>query len=123
MAINTRQEEVKKGLYPPLILYPEGGTTNNTELLKFKGGAFRGLHSVQPITLKYYSPYMTPSHDVMNVFSHILLMCCQPFTIITVQELPVFEPNDYFFKHHMQEGEIKWVTYMRVIREIMADAL
>lgn len=44
--INRRQEEVKKGLYPPIILYPEGGTTNNTELLQFKGGAFRGLHSI-----------------------------------------------------------------------------
>jgi hypothetical protein len=66
---------------------------------------------------------MTPSHDIMNVFSHMLLIACQPYTIVTVKELPVFEPNDYFFKHHMKEGEIKWVTYMRVIREIMADAL
>lgn len=98
--INKRQEEVKMGLYPPIILYPEGGTTNNTELLKFKGGAFRGLHSIQPILLKYYSPYMSPSHDIMNVGSHILLIGAQPYTILTVKELPVFEPNEYFFKKH-----------------------
>jgi hypothetical protein len=40
-----------------------------------------------------------------------------------VKEMPVFKPNDYFFKHHQQTGEEKWMTYMRVIREIMGEQL
>ena len=32
--------------YDPLIIYPEGGTTNGTHLLKFKSGAFFGLKSI-----------------------------------------------------------------------------
>ena len=35
----------------------------------------------------------------------------------------MFEPNEYFFKHHVQEGEEKWQAYMRVIRQIMAETL
>ena len=38
-------------------------------------------------------------------------------------ELPVFEPNEYFFTHHVKEGEEKWVAYMRTIRQIMAETL
>jgi hypothetical protein len=38
-----------------------------------------------------------------------------------VIELPVFEPNDYFWKHHWQEGkEEKWEAFARVVRQIMA---
>jgi hypothetical protein len=35
-------------------------------------------------------------------------------------ELPVFKPNDYFFKHHQREKEEKWETFARVTRELMA---
>lgn len=35
--------------------------------------------------------------------------------------MPVFEPNDYFFEHHQRDGEEKWQTYARVIRDIMAE--
>ena len=36
--------------------------------------------------------------------------------------LPTFKPNEYFFKNHQREGEEKWETYMRVIRDIMSEA-
>ena len=42
---------------------------------------------------------------------------------MTVKQLPTFTPNDYFFKNHQKSGEEKWATYMRVMREIMADSL
>ena len=42
--------------------------------------------------------------------------CVQTFT-----ELPVFEPNDYFWEHHWDGKEEKWLTYANVIREIIAD--
>ena len=36
--------------------------------------------------------------------------------------MPNFEPNEYFWKHHWQEGkEEKWETFARVVREIMCD--
>lgn len=39
----------------------------------------------------------------------------------TVKELPVFKPNEYFFKHHLKEGEEKWLCYTRTIRQIMSE--
>jgi hypothetical protein len=53
----------------------------------------------------------------------VILTTCQPYVTADIQELPVFKPNEYFFKNHQQPGEERWVTYMRVIREIMADSL
>ena len=35
---------------------------------------------------------------------------------IRANYLPVFEPNDYFWKHHWQEGkEEKWQAYARAL--------
>ena len=45
-AIGERQKKCEQGLYPPLLIYPEGGTTNGSALIKFAKGAFQGLHSL-----------------------------------------------------------------------------
>jgi hypothetical protein len=38
----------------------------------------------------------------------------------TLYELPVFAPNEFFWKNHVQQGEERWEAYARVIREIIA---
>jgi len=48
-----------------------------------------------------------------------------PFHTYTVNFLPVFEPNEYFWKHHWEPNQekekTKHKTYARVIREIMIN--
>ena len=44
--IKERQEQIDQGMYPPLIFYAEGGTSNGNQLLQFKKGAFFALKSV-----------------------------------------------------------------------------
>jgi 1-acyl-sn-glycerol-3-phosphate acyltransferase len=44
--IAKRQEQCEQGLYPPLIIFPEGGTTNGTSIISFKKGAFASLRSI-----------------------------------------------------------------------------
>lgn len=39
----------------PLLVYPEGATTNNKSIIEFKRGAFSSLSSIMPICLKYKS--------------------------------------------------------------------
>ena len=46
---------MEQGLYPKLIIYAEGGTTNGTHIVKFKKGAFHGLNSVTPKVIEYNS--------------------------------------------------------------------
>jgi hypothetical protein len=37
--------------------------------------------------------------------------------------LPVFEPNDFFWKNHWQEGkEEKWEAFARAVQTVMAEA-
>ena len=44
------------------------------------------------------------------------------FVTISMQELPVFTPNEYFWKNHWNQGqEEKWVAYARAIRAIIAE--
>lgn len=63
------------------------------------------------------------AHDVLDVFAHMILICSQPYTTCTVKELPVFIPNEWFFQKYQKSGEERWETYMRIIREIMAENL
>ena len=43
------------------------------------------------------------------------------YITVNVDVLPVFLPNDYFWKNHWHEGkEEKWQAFARVIRDIMA---
>ena len=43
------------------------------------------------------------------------------YIIVNVDVLPVFLPNDYFWKHHWREGkEEKWQAFARVVRDIIA---
>ena len=53
----------------------------------------------------------------------MILAGCQPYATCTVKELPVFEPNQWFFDHFKEGNEEQWETYMRVVREIMGEHL
>jgi len=44
--ILTRQKQVVKGEVPPLMIFPEGCSTNGKSLIKFKKGAFASLMPV-----------------------------------------------------------------------------
>ena len=104
---------------PPLIIYPEGGTTNGTALLKFKRGAFTGLNSIKPLWIKYEGDNCDMEGCLIDFASNQIINCSNFWCKIHVTELPVFEPNDYFFEHHQKKDEEKWQTYARVIRDLM----
>jgi 1-acyl-sn-glycerol-3-phosphate acyltransferase len=51
----------------PLLIFAEGGTTNNTALLKFKKGAFVGEKRIKPIILDYSVGTMHPAYDIIEI--------------------------------------------------------
>lgn len=59
--------------------------------------------------------------DAISFLSYIQVMLHCLFTIYTVYEMPVFAPNDYFWKHHWDGKEEKWVAYSRAVRQIMIE--
>lgn len=114
----------EKGLVPPLIIYPEGCTSNGDYLLQFKKGAFVGESSIQPLAFKYHSPYINASHDVMGMFEHFFLCAMTPYITLQIKEFPVFRPNEYFWKHHYdpKSGLQRWEVYAQTIRGIIQSA-
>lgn len=108
----------------PLGIYPEGATTNGTSLLQFKRGAFMSLRKVKPHVSQFWTlTGARPTHgDATSLLSYIAVLFYCVVTCFTVQELPVFEPNEFFWKNHWQKDkEQKWECYARVMRKIMAD--
>ena len=122
--ITKRQEQIEQGLYPPLIIYAEGGTSNGRQLLQFKKGGFFSLKAVRPQIIKYDHCSMDIENSIMKIqaISSFFSLChYSRKNQVHVYKMPVFEPNAYFFEHHQRKDEEKWQTYARVIRDIMAD--
>ena len=118
--IDERQKLAEKGIYPPLIIHPEGGTSNGKFLLKFKIGAFAGLNSVQPVILKYDSSSSDVEGCIIPVYANMMLQGANTFVSLKIIELPIFKPNEFFFNKFCKEGEEKWECYARVVRDIMS---
>lgn len=108
------------------MIYPEGATTNNQNLIQFKKGPFRGLNSVQPLALKYWSLNgISPQNDTISPLNHLYFCMLSSFTTLHMKIYPVFKPNDYFWQNHFDEssGQSKWDTFMKILREeIMAKS-
>ena len=105
------------------MIYPEGATTNGEALVYFNKGAFASLRPVQPIVLKYWTlGKIKASQDVLGISNHLNVIGLALAITLRVIELPVFAPNEYFWKHHWQQGkEEKWEAFARVTRQIMAE--
>jgi lysophosphatidylcholine acyltransferase/lyso-PAF acetyltransferase len=54
--VRQRMQEMAAGQLPharPLLLFPEGTTTNGRHLLPFKTGAFLAGQPLQPVVIRY----------------------------------------------------------------------
>lgn len=91
-------EETDK--YDPIIIFPEGGTTNGKYLINFKRGAFMGLGAVFPKIHKQHSMFQSPSSGILEGLPQYLMGATIPFSWLEIIWLPVFKPNDYFFEKH-----------------------
>jgi len=52
--------------------------------------------------------------------AYLNIFCLSGFSIVTYEEMPDFKPNEYFWKHHWDGKEEKWVAYARAVRELMS---
>ena len=121
-ALQERQRRAELGEVPPISLYPEGATTNGTGLINFKKGAFASLHPVKPFCIKYWSLRGQLNHgDASHYHYWIFIAFNTILSTLTYSELPFFTPNEYFWQHHWDGKEEKWVAYARVVRKIIAE--
>ena len=79
-------------------------------MIKFKKGAFVSLKAVKPFSAKSWAPFGLSPNDGggMNLVSIMCRLASVPGWTYTLYEMPVFEPNDYFWKNHWDGKEEKW---------------
>jgi hypothetical protein len=105
--IMERQRLASLGETEELCIHAEGGTTNG-HLIQFKKGAFAALLPIRPKAVRYIYPTISPSSGVLDGIVHHVLVCGCLWSRVEVDEMPVFRPNDFFWKNHQKEGEEKW---------------
>ena len=92
--VKARMESSQRSGERPLLLFPEGTTTNGRFLLPFKSGAFLAGQPVQPVIIQYGGRGMSPSWESMVIKRHIVLLLCQLVHSVTCFTLPCYIPND-----------------------------
>ena len=106
-------------------MFVEGCTTNGRYLIKFKKGAFASLKPVKPYINR--SQALVGDSTRGNLMSIWLWSFLVPFmNVLTWSEcleMPVFAPNDYFWKHHWdgKDPEARWEVFANAVREAMAE--
>lgn len=76
--------------------------------------------SIWPKIIKYDASLIAPNSGLTHTVGQNLLVGMVPWTTPIRIELPIFRPNQYFWDKHVEEGEERWFTYRRVMRDIMS---
>lgn len=80
--------------YPPIVVFPEGTTSNNKYIMPFKTGAFVGGHCVKPVVIKYPFKNFSPAWESCKLPYHALRMFLQIYNECEIYWLPVYVPNE-----------------------------
>lgn len=105
-----RQIKAERNEASPLLIFAEGATTNGTALIEFKKGAFMSLRKVKPHFCDYWTlTGAWPVHgDAISLIAYLSVVIHCGLTLYTVNEMPVFEPNEFFWDNNWDGKEEKW---------------
>jgi len=101
------------------LVFAEGGTSNNSALLKFKKGAFIGEKRTKPIFMKWNVGTVHPAYDTIEVLVLAILQLSWTCMKVNIYEMPDFEPNEYLFETHKDKGKERWEIYAWALRDAM----
>ncbi|KAM4537321.1 lysophospholipid acyltransferase LPCAT4 [Odontesthes bonariensis] len=106
-----------EGLWPQMLMFPEGTTTNGRALLKFKPGAFLAGVPVQPVLLHYPNKLDTVrwTYKGTTWTEALWHTTSQFYTNMTVEFLPVYNPS--------QEEKNDPNLYADNVQKLVAKAL
>ena len=104
--------------WPPLLVCPEGTTTNGHCMIQFSTGAFLAGIPIQPVVVQSkFSPKYgyDPSFTCTNIVLHIIGLMTQPINQLHVQHLPIYVPS--------QEEQNNAKLYATNVRTVMSKQL
>lgn len=96
----------------PLVVFPEGTTSNGHFLTHFHTGAFRSGEPVQPLIIKYDGENFYPSFDSIPHVYFMFRLMTQLYLPVTLTFLPVYYPSD--------EEKRNPALYAHNVRQLMA---
>ena len=106
----------------PLAIFPEGTTTSNSHILKFKKGAFYHLLPIKPIiVLTNKNSPLNIACGVQNIFFHTWKIMAYSCSEMFYCELPVIRPTEFMFKTYSHLGNEKWEIFSEVCRKIYCE--
>ena len=121
--LTKRQKEFYEGKnYYKLVIFPEGTSTNNRYLTKFKKGAFYSLLPLKPMIIKI--SFDGPCHlccGVTHLFFHVMRSFCYFTNKLYYIELPIITPTEYMFEHYKDLGKEKWEIYKNVVYKMYLE--
>lgn len=104
----------------PLIIFPEGSTSNNTSILPFKRGALSSLLPVMPVSLQYDCKKVHIANEVLADHVCLALFGCNFLpTFVKVNFYPTFIPTEYLWTKHADKGKTKWEIYAWALRDML----
>ncbi|XP_076011802.1 lysophosphatidylcholine acyltransferase 2 [Genypterus blacodes] len=118
---NTIQEIESRaksgGLWPQVLIFPEGTCTNRSCLITFKQGAFIPGVPVQPVILRYPNKLDSVTWTWQGFSSRTLLLLTlsQLYTTVEIEFLPPHIPTE--------EERKSPILFARAVRDAMAHAL
>ena len=119
--IVTRQEEIEEGkTKAPLLIFPEGTTTNGLYLTEFKRGAFVSSLPIKPVWVKYRGSYFHPTWETLPFIVHVVFLLSHFYSTLELIYMPIFVPNDYLYNKNKNLAKSKEMIYAETIREIMS---
>ena len=106
----------------PLVIFPEGTTTSNRNILKFKKGAFYHLLPIKPQIIKI--DQNSPVHiacGAQNICFHTWKLLSFYRNDIYYMDLPVIKPTEFMFENYKNYGKEKWEIFAEVTRKIYCE--
>ncbi|TMW55446.1 hypothetical protein Poli38472_010328 [Pythium oligandrum] len=115
-ALDDINDHINTSIFPPLLIFPEGTTSNQDYLTKFKVGSFASGLPCQPVVIKYpfkhFDVSWTPDVSGLYLLGRML---CQVYNQMEVEFLPPYIPDD----HERAHPEV----YAENVRQVMSKAL
>ena len=105
-----------------ILVFPEGTTSNNRYMVKFKRGVFRCLLPLKPIIV--HIDKNAPFHlcsNVTNLFFHVMrCFTCLKNTLYYC-ELPIIKPTQFMYDNFSHFGKENWDIYANVVKNMYAE--
>lgn len=92
--ILLRCENIKKHrAYNPIMIFPEGTTTNGQYIVEFKKGPFLPMAPIKPYAFKFDSVHFNPFMDEIPEFFLLVLTFCKLRNKLAVYEFDTYYPD------------------------------